>query len=63
VPAFVEEEHMPPPRAYKYYVHFYYRGVNDADQYWREEGKYWNSDTEKFLGKKHGIPEVVAGIV
>ena len=63
VPAFVEEEHMPPPREYKYYVHFYYRGVNDADQYWREEGKYWNSDTEKFLGKKHAIPETVAGIV
>ena len=63
VPAFVEEEHMPPPQEYKYYVRFYYRRVNDADQFWREEGKYWNSDTEKFLGKKHGISETVAGIV
>ena len=63
VPAFVEEEHMPPPREFKYYVHFYYRGVNDADQFWREEGKYWSSDTEKFLSKKHGIPEAVAGAV
>ena len=63
VPAFVEEEHMPPPQEYKYYVRFYYRRVNDADQFWREEGKYWNSDTEKFLGKKHGVPEAVARIV
>ncbi len=63
VPAFVEEEHMPPPQEYKYYVRFYYRRVNDADQFWREEGKYWSSDTEKFLGKKHGISETVAGIV
>ena len=63
VPAFVEEEHMPPPQEYKYYVHFYYRRVNDADQFWREEGKYWNSDIEKFLGKKHGVSEAVAGMV
>jgi transglutaminase-like putative cysteine protease len=63
VPAFVEEEHMPPPQEYKYYVRFYYRRVNDADQFWREEGKYWSSDIEKFLGKKHGISEAVAGIV
>ncbi len=63
VPAFVEEEHMPPTREYKYYVHFYYRGVSDADQFWREEGKYWNSDTENFMGKKHGVAEAVAGVV
>ena len=63
VPAFVEEEHMPPPQEYKFYVRFYYRRVNDADQFWGEEGKYWNSDMEKFLGKKHGVPEAVAGIV
>jgi len=63
MPAFIEEEHMPPPQQFKYYVRFYYRKVNGPDQFWKEEGKYWNSDVEKFLGKKHGIPEAVAAIV
>jgi len=63
MPAFIEEEHMPPPQQYKYYVRFYYKRLSNTDQYWKEEGKYWNSDVEKFLGKKHGIPEAVAGIV
>ncbi len=63
VPAFVEEEHMPPPEQFKYYVRFYYRGVSNADEFWKEEGKYWNSDMEKFLGKKHGVSDAVVGIV
>ena len=63
MPAFVEEEHMPPPERFKYYVRFYYKRISDIDQYWKEEGKYWNSDVEKFVGKRHGIAEVVAGTV
>ncbi|HEY4900671.1 MAG TPA: DUF3857 domain-containing protein [Terriglobales bacterium] len=63
IPAFIEEEHMPPPQRFKYYVRFYYKRVSNTDQFWKDEGKYWNSDTEKFLGKKHGIAEAVAWIV
>ena len=29
----------------------------------RRKGKYWNSDVEKFLGKKHGISDAVAGVL
>ena len=63
VPAFVEEEHMPPAKPFKYYVRFYYRSAADSDKYWVEEGKYWNKDVEHFVGKKGGIAETVATIV
>lgn len=63
MPAFVEEEHMPPPLQFKYYVRFYYRAVASAEQFWKEEGKYWNKSIEDFLGKKHGINDAVAGVV
>jgi len=63
VPPFVEEEHMPPQRPFKYNVRFYYRRETNATDFWKEEGKYWNSEVEKFLGKNHGISEAVVGVV
>ncbi len=63
IPAFVEEEHMPPSTPFKYFVRFYYRPVANADKYWTEEGKYWTKDVDRFVGKKGGIAEAVAGIV
>lgn len=60
VPAFVEEEHMPPALPFKYYIRFYYVSVDTADKYWSEEGKYWNKDVEHFMGKKGGVADTVA---
>jgi hypothetical protein len=36
---------------------------NKVDDYWRDQGKFWNKDAENFLGKKKGISEAVAQIV
>ena len=63
VPAFAEEEHMPPSKAFKYYVRFYYRSAPDMDKYWSEEGKYWSKDVDQFVGKKHGVSETVNSLV
>ena len=63
VPAFVEEEHMPPPKPFKYYVRFYYRSAADSDKFWAEEGKYWSKDVDHFAGKKGGIAESLATVV
>lgn len=63
VPPFVEEEHMPPSKAFKYYVRFYYRSAVDSDKYWSEEGKYWSKDVEQFVGKKKGVSEKVNSLV
>lgn len=62
VPAFVEEEHMPPSEPFKYSVRFYYGAGANANQYWSEEGKYWKQWTEKFIGKRGGVAEAVAKV-
>ena len=61
IPAFVEEEHMPPSEPLKYSVHFYY-GSGSASQYWSEEGGYWRQAVEKFIGRKGGVGDEVAKI-
>ena len=60
---FLNEEHMPPPLAYKYYVRFYYVSVASSDQFWTQEGSYWSNDVEHFIGKKGGVAEVVGTVV
>lgn len=62
VPAFVEEEHMPPSEPLKYSVRFYYGAGSSADQYWKEEGKYWRQAVEQFMGKRGGVSDAVAKV-
>lgn len=62
VPAFVEEEHMPPTQPFRYSVRFYYGAGKDANQYWSEEGGYWRAAVEKFIGKKGGVADAVAKV-
>jgi hypothetical protein len=63
VPPFFEEDHMPPPENFKYHVAFYYRWAVQQDAYWKDEGKYWNKQTEKFLSKNAGVREALATII
>lgn len=60
---FAKEEHMPPALPFKYYVRFYYTSVSTTDQYWNQEGKYWNSEVEHFIAKKAGVAEAVATVL
>lgn len=62
VPAFVDEEMMPPAGNLRYHLYFYYRTRITGDKYWKEEAKYWNKDVEKFLSKTGGIDATVAQI-
>jgi transglutaminase-like putative cysteine protease len=63
VPAFVEEPFMPPPDILKWRVSFYYRADLNANDYWKNEGKFWNKDVENFLGRKKGISDAVGQTV
>jgi transglutaminase-like putative cysteine protease len=63
VPPFFEEDHMPPPQTFKYHVAFYYRWAVQADAFWKDEGKYWNKQAEKFLSKNAGLREALATII
>ena len=60
VPAFAEEEHMPPAAAMKYSVRFYYGQGGDPEKYWKEEAKYWRQDVEHFMSKKRGVADAAA---
>ncbi len=62
VPAFVEEEHMPPSEPFQYSVRFYYGAGSSADQYWKEEGKFWRRAVEQFMGKHGGVSDAVAKV-
>jgi hypothetical protein len=45
----LEEEYMPPMSSLTYRVLFYYTLAKTTDEYWKEEGKYWSRDIDKFM--------------
>lgn len=63
VPAFVEEENMPPSDVLKYYVHFYYQSAKTSDEFWKDEGKFWSKDVDKFANKSNELSSALSGIV
>ena len=66
VPAFEEEDYMPPANELKYRVVFIYRDEpfeSDPDKYWKQFGKKKNGQVEGFVDKKKAMEEAVASIV
>ncbi|HTT22776.1 MAG TPA: DUF3857 and transglutaminase domain-containing protein [Candidatus Sulfotelmatobacter sp.] len=63
VPPLVEEPFMPPSNMLRYRVQFYYTIDRSTEAYWKEEGKFWSRDVEKFLDRKAGVDEAVAKTV
>ena len=63
VPPLIEEPFMPPVSMLRYRVQFYYTVDRTAEAFWKEEGKFWSKDVEKFLDRKGGIEDAVAKIV
>lgn len=61
IPALVSEPFMPPKDALRYRVQFFNRtNTQTPDGFWKEEGKFWSKDVEKFLDQKGEIEGVVA---
>ena len=63
VPALIREPFMPPPNALRYRVSFYYMVDAKQEEFWKEEGKFWNKDVDSFLGRKNGVGEKAAELV
>lgn len=66
IPAFEEEDHMPPPDELKARVDFYWEDAlqdKDAASYWKRIGKKWNGDLESIVGKRGAMERAVAEIV
>jgi len=62
VPALMEEPFMPPASLLRWRVYFYYLATLRAEEYWKNEGKFWNKDVETFLGKSDGVAAAVTRI-
>lgn len=63
IPPIVNEPHMPPVSVLRYRVQFYYMVGDKQEDFWKDEGKFWNKDVESFMGRKNGVAEAVAQIV
>jgi len=66
IPAFQEEQFMPPENELKSRVSFIYSFdafEPDPDKFWRNVGKKRNGELESFLGKRQSMQDVVAQIV
>jgi len=66
IPAFQEEEFMPPPNELKYRVNFLYSEdgfENDENKYWKKFGKKQFDRAESFADKRKAMEEAVATIV
>lgn len=66
VPAFVTEDHMPPPNELKYRVVFTYHDEvpeMNVDKYWKQFDKKKNGQVEGFIDKRKAMEEAVAGII
>ena len=63
IPPVPHEDHMPPIFSSTYRVNFYYTSYRSAAEYWREEGKYWSKQMDKFIGPNKGVTEFVRATV
>lgn len=66
VPAFKEEEYMPPEYEMKARVEFTFAQnvtEHDPDKFWRNVGKEKNAALENFIGKKSAMEQAVSQIV
>jgi hypothetical protein len=62
IPAFEEEDFAPPSEVLKMRVNFYYGTDKMAkpQEFWKEEGKYWNKEVDKFAGHSAGVAAAVS---
>jgi len=63
IPPLIEEPFMPPSSVLRYRVQFYYTVDRTSEAFWKEEGKFWNKDVEKFIDRKGGIEDAVSKTV
>ncbi|MGC1294335.1 MAG: DUF3857 and transglutaminase domain-containing protein, partial [Alloacidobacterium sp.] len=48
VPPMIDEEYMPPMESISYRVLFYYSSYHNEDDFWKQEGKYWSKNVDRF---------------
>jgi hypothetical protein len=59
IPPAPEEEYMPPIGSLTYRVLFYYSPYRTAEEYWKNEGKYWSKHRDKFMNPGSSVRAAV----
>jgi hypothetical protein len=49
VPAQPDEEYLPPFHSYTYRVYFNYSPYRNGEDFWKNEGKYWSKQQDRFM--------------
>jgi hypothetical protein len=62
IPAFEEEDFAPPSDLLKMRVNFYYGTdkMGKPQEFWKNEGKYWSKEVDKFAGHSAAVAAAVA---
>ena len=61
MPAFQSEGYMPPEDVFKPQIRFFYDAPGmDANRFWQEAGKNWNSKVERFIGNHSEVAAAAA---
>jgi hypothetical protein len=63
IPPIPEEDFMPPMESLSYRVLFYYTGYTSAEDYWKNEGKFWAKNQDKFIGPGSAVTAAVKDLV
>jgi hypothetical protein len=65
VPAYEEEDYSPPAEMMKMRVYFYYGNSKmlKPDDFWRDQGKYWDKEIEKFMGHSSAVEKAAQDAV
>lgn len=59
----IDEPYMPPEDSFKYNVRFYYDTNRKMEEFWKEEGKFWNKDVEHFIGNDDALRAELTNLV
>jgi hypothetical protein len=62
VPPVPQEEYMPPISSLSYRVLFYYTPYRTQEEFWKNEGKYWAKQHDKFIGPEAGVRAAVQSL-
>ena len=57
------EDFMPPTGSFSYRVLFYYSPYRTGEEFWKNEGKYWAKNHDKFIGPGPGVRAAVQSLV
>jgi hypothetical protein len=63
VPPSPTEEYMPPIDSLSYRVLFYYTPYRSGDDFWKNEGKRWAKNQDKFIGSGNKVRAAVKDLV